>query len=186
MMLKSRSAFAVVTAATLLAGCSGPRVAPNTERDTYLAELYQYGAGGRDLALEVRGNPFTPADKPALDAVVEKALAGIGMLQPPTRPRLSPGPEARSNYRMVVQFMRGATLDGQDLCNNAKAPPMSQGQGEVTAVMAFCVSGRAASQSVGWYAPSGIDDPGLAELLKRLEVELFRPDDTVQGSGTQQ
>ncbi|HVI52734.1 MAG TPA: hypothetical protein VM661_16115 [Candidatus Sulfotelmatobacter sp.] len=186
-MIKTFSSLPMVlVSAALLAGCSLPRVAPNTERGTYLAELYRYGAGDRDLALEVRGNPFAAADKPMLDAMVEKAVGHAGILQPPTRPRLSPDASAVSNYRMIVEFSPNNGVVGQDLCDGAKVAPFaSPGDkpGEVAVVMAFCVSGRAASQAQGWYSPNGIDDPDLSGLLKRMEVELFRPDDTLQGSG---
>jgi len=183
-MFKPLCIVSVALAAGLLAGCSLPRTAPNTERGHYLAEIYRYGAGDRDLALEVRGNPFAAADKPALDAAVEKAAANAGILQPPTRPRLAPDATAMPNYRMIVQFSRGGILDAQDLCDGRPdAKGNAQGEGEVSVVMAFCVSGRADSQASGWFTPTGVTDPALTEIIRRMEVELFRPDDGLQGSG---
>lgn len=172
-----------VTLAVLLTACSAARIAPDTGRTTYLSEVYQYGAGDRDLRLEVRGNPFAAADKPALDAVVERELSQKGMLQPPTRPRLHPDASAMPNYSLVVQFSRSGLLDAQDLCDG-KADKPGAANAEVTVVMAFCVSGRAASQATGWLSPSGLDDPDLAQILRAMTLELFRPDDTLQGSGT--
>jgi len=166
----------------LLAACSGPRVAPNTGRTTFLEGFYQYGAGGRDLALEVRGNPFAPADKPALDALVESAADQSGILRPPTRPRLQPGDSAKPNYKLVVQFSRGGLLLAQDLCDG-RPDAAGNHDSEVTVVMAFCVSGRAVSDATGWISPTSLNDPDLPLLIKRMELELFRPDNSLDGSG---
>lgn len=171
-----------LVAVGLLSACSGPRVAPNTDRTTFLAGFYQYGAGGRDLALEVRGNPFAPADKPALDAMVESAADQSGILRPPTHPRLQPGNSAKSNYKLVVQFSRGDLLLAQDLCDGRTDKPGNPAN-EVTVVMAFCVSGRAVSDATGWISPSSVSDPDLPILIKRMELELFRPDNSLDGSG---
>jgi hypothetical protein len=181
-MRKSALSLCLV-AVGLLSACSGPRIAPNTGRTTYLSEFYQYGAGGRDLALEVRGNPFDAVDKPVLDALVEKAANGSGILQPPTRPRLQPDASAMANYKLVVQFSRSGGVSGQGLCDGYPDKPGNPGT-EVTVTMAFCVSGRAASEATGWISPTSITDPDLPQLIKGMELELFRPDDTVQGSGS--
>lgn len=166
----------------LLSACSGPRIAPNTGRTMFLSSFYQYGAGGRDLALEVRGNPFAPADKPALDALVESVANKIGILQPPTRPRLQPGDSAMPGYKLIVQFSRSGGSTPQGLCDGLADRPGNL-ENEVTVVMAFCVSGRAASEATGWISPTSISDPGLPFLIKGMELELFRPDNSLDGSG---
>jgi hypothetical protein len=171
-----------LVAVGLLSACSGPRIAPNTGRTTYLSELYQYGAGDRDLALEVRGNPFAPADKPALDALIERAADQSGILRPPTHPRLQPGDSAMSNYRLVVLFSRSGGVTGQGLCDGYPDKPGNPSN-EVTVTMAFCISGRAASEATGWISPSSISDPDLPLLIKQMELELFRPDNSLDGSG---
>ena len=176
-----KSALLLSLAAVSLAACAGPRVAPNTDRTTYLSEMYQYGAGGRQLKLQVLGNPFADSPKSALEALVENSSDSAGLLQPPTHPRLQPDDSAKPNYRLMVQFDRQGGNTPQGLCDGQGSDKASPGPGDITVVMAFCVSGKAFSGATGWIDATSLQDPGIPELIRRMELELFHPDDSIQG-----
>lgn len=174
--------FCLGVAGLVLTACSAPRVEVNIERTTYLTGYYQYGAGDRDLALTVRGNPFPQIDQVRFDQVVERAAEGGGVLRPATRPRLHPDESARPGYGLVLAFSSAPTYGPQDLCDG-KGGGTGAANGEITVIGAFCVSGRAVSHSAGWVTVADPQDPQFAELIGMVVSQIFRPDAIEQGDG---
>lgn len=174
--------FCLGVVGLVLTACSAPRVEVNTERTTYLTGYYQYGAGDRDLALTVRGNPFPQTDQASLDQVVERAAGDGGILRPATRPRLHPDDSARPGYGLILAFSSAPAYGPQDLCDG-KGGGSGVGNGEVAVIGVFCVSGRAVSHSAGWVTVTDPQDPQFAKLIGMVVSQIFRADDTVQGDG---
>lgn len=176
--------FARLAASTMavvllgLAGCSSPSVVREGSDSRQVEGLYRYGAGDRDLALIVRGNPFDVPQE-TLDAAVEHGLDGGGVLQPPTHPRLAPGPSARKGYSLVVDFS-GIV---QDPCAPSDSVVVPAQRGSVDLEAAFCVSGQAVRRVRGHTVVAGPEAPDFQSLMHQVASELFRPDEYQGGNG---
>jgi hypothetical protein len=169
-----------VVAVLGLAACNGPMVSQQSSRTIPITALYSYGAGDRDLALVVRGNPFTEPQA-TLDQAVERGVAPGGILQPPTHPRLAPQ-DARPGYQLVLVFQGAPTVDGAQACAGAPGGLGRSGD-NLTVVAAFCVSGRAVSEATGRVVAANAEDPQFTALMQAMASEIFRPDEFQGGNG---
>ncbi|HLN24269.1 MAG TPA: hypothetical protein VK558_09825 [Patescibacteria group bacterium] len=169
-----------------LAACSGPVVSQPGSAFNQIDSIYNYGAGGRDLRLTVRGNPFPmPAD---VFAHVVEADVQVGLLRQPTHPTLTPGPTAKDNYELVFVFSPALTLRGDDLCKGrgdqaAEAAPVAGGTVTVRAIAAFCVAGRAETEIVGETQAEESGDVRFSGMMRQMMLSLFRPDVRDNGHG---
>lgn len=166
-----------------LGGCSLPRVVDESMGQNMPIEgLYAYGAGGRDLKLDVSGQPFAMPEADFQQAV-ERNLGSITSLQPPTYPKLHPGDSARPGYTLVLAFQPAADSGGsQNLCGTNP-----KGTAEITTEVridaAFCVSGRAYRFATGWVRANGPDDPAFKSLLTQIGLTLFHSDAPLSPGG---
>lgn len=173
-----------VAATMLLAGCGTPSVVeawPNPQSN--IASIYDYGAGGRDLRLIVRGNPL-PMPDDAFNRMIETDVQGPLMRQP-THPTLTPGASAQPNYALIFDFSSSPRPTPDQICQypgNAPAGQVASG-GDVHVVGAFCVSGRAYSGAMGRAGADGAAQ--VSQLMPQMMMALFRPDlrDNPGGSG---
>lgn len=162
----------------MLAGCAGPSVVQTSDDpQAMISSYYDYGAGGRDLRLEVRGDPFVGPARSFVQRV--EAEANLQSLRQPTHVTATPGPTAMGNFSVVLAFSQAGWVDGELLCHGG-GRQVDQG-GRVRLVAAFCVSGRALTVAEGEVAAEGPEDPRFAELIRQVMLALFRPDLTPGG-----
>jgi len=170
-----------VAACLLLAACSGPTLYQPGPSSRQIDALYTYGAAERDLKLEVQGNGFPGQMSGAAFAMrVESGVQGP-VFRAPTHPTLTPNDSARSGYRLVFLFNPSPLMMGQSLCDG-HADQVAAVPGEVKAVAAFCVSGRAETEIAAQTQAAGPDDPAFGQMLNLMMQALFRPDEKT-GSG---
>lgn len=166
-----------------LGGCSLPQVVDESMgQNTLIEGLYAYGAGGRDLKLDVSGLPFAMPEA-AFQEAVERNLGSITSLQPPTYPKLKPGDSARPGYSLVLAFQPAADSGGsQNLCGTGP-----KGTTEITTEVrvdaAFCVSNRAYRFATGRVPANGPDDPAFKSLLTQIGMTLFHSDASLSPGG---
>src|SRR3546814_5095596 len=84
----------------------------------YSASTFNYAAGGRDLKVEVLGNP-TELDQQTFAQAVVDAMQGHNPGQP-THLTLTPGEPGRSLHRVVVAFDPTVPVSVFELCRGPK------------------------------------------------------------------
>lgn len=131
-----------------------------------------YGAAGRDLRIDVLGNPFTSAAGDLGQAVatgMQKANVGPG-----TRFAVLPGSSAMPDFRVVVTFDR--TVNAADLCAltaaSRRSATIGGGGGEITATL--CDKEKPITSTSGSLVGiAAASDPAFGDLLKFMALDLF-------------
>ena len=164
-----------------LAACAdGPSTYSWSDYKNKIDAFYSNGVGGRDLLLIVDGDPFSVPDD-AFAHKVEASLANAPISREPTRPLLSPNDTANTRYWVVYVFNPPTDLFGNDICQRGTSGARSKGfgpsrAGVVEAVAAFCVEGRALTETAGHTSADGPDDPRFTKLTRLMVADLFRTD----------
>jgi hypothetical protein len=182
---RARTRFGWALLGAVLAGCAatGDTITHSERYPAYTGAVMGYAAGGRDLRVDIKGNPTTAAQGDVDHAVLGAMQAAYGGNTHFTK---TPDERARENFRVVLLFDAPANSNGHALCaDDARAtPPGPQGRLRIQA--AFCQRQTVLSEVVG-EAPAiaGPADPALARLVGRLTLALLpaeRPGEP-QGSG---
>ncbi|HVI50433.1 MAG TPA: hypothetical protein VM661_04415 [Candidatus Sulfotelmatobacter sp.] len=160
----------------LLGGCSGPLTYSPGSRSVQISALYGYGAADRDLKLEVQGNAFAGQMSGTDFAHKVEAALQSPIMRPATHLTLAPNDTAKSNYRVVFLFNPANVMGGQNLCDG-RADQQPAPAGEVRAVAAFCVAGRAVTEITGRTQVVGPNDERFLQLMAIMKNELFREDE---------
>lgn len=158
-----------------LAGCS--RVTYNAMiSPAYRPYVYGYGAGRRDLATVIRGNPFDLAQEQFEARLLDKLNSRPTMLQP-THFTATPGPSARPEFKAVFLINAEIRLANRICRNPDAAPPADLGTTiRITAV--FCrYRGFLTTVTGEVQGVEQIDDPRFDALLTELVILLFPPTD---------
>ena len=97
-------AFVLLTSAVVTIACDYNHRRSYVE-PTYRPQLFNYAAGGRDLTVEAIGNPFAGRgiDDQEFPDLVTMLMQGRNLGQT-THFTTTPGPTARSSYKVVVVF----------------------------------------------------------------------------------
>lgn len=150
--------------------------APQAQR-TYIAPRYEptlfgYAAGGRDLQVEVIGNP-TPLARADFAQKVVDAMQGQKFGQQ-TNLTLTPGPSARPRYRAVLAFNPVDPVGAFDLCRGEAPATMPAGDQPLQVRAAFC-EGTGTLTSVRGEAPAdtSVDDPAFRTLMASVTRQLL-------------
>lgn len=172
----SVSVPSLLLASLALAGCAGPMTYGAGSQSTRISALYGYGAADRDLKLIVQGNAF-PGQVSSADFghQVEAALQSP-INRAPTHLTQTPDDSAKDNYKVVFLFNPSELMGGQNLCDG-RADQAQAAVGEVRALAAFCVAGRAVTEISGRTAVSGPKDERFAHLMSQMKEALFRADE---------
>lgn len=173
-MFMSDIAVLAVLALTALGGCGGAGVIDYVRLEPgYQPQQFGYAAGGRDLKVDVQGNPFAiPQDEFA--ALVTNAMQGAHFGQP-TNFTSSPGDSARADYRVRLLFNGAGT--GRIVC--AGEPAMidpSPNRGDVRLLAAFCHNQDPLSYLTAHV--SGLQDahdPAFRDFVRQVTSNLFPP-----------
>lgn len=139
----------------------------------YRPSTFNYAAGGRDLAVEVLGNP-TDLEPARFAAAVVAAMQGHNAGQP-THLTLTPGPTARPLYRVVVAFNPAASVGRYDLCRD----PIDTGPtaDRIVVRAAFCQGAQALTFVRGrGPADMTVDSAVFRRLMAGLARELLPRD----------
>jgi hypothetical protein len=175
----ARLAFLVLAA--LLGACApGPTVRPNagpTLGGFNYAPQYDFSefwaaTDGQTFRVIVAGNPF-----PALPIAEMKARLLPVLQANKPRPPLTftydaPAEEPRPDYRLVLVFDPANDLGSGAVCNGVtRLRPGTPGVVYVYGV--YCRNDLALSETMGWTAATGPDDPRLGQLFAQLFLVLF-------------
>ena len=142
---------------------------------TYRPALFNYAAGGRDLAVQTVGNPFVEAgiDDQAFAALVTDAMQGRNLGQP-TRFTTAPGESARPQYKVVIAFDPVEPASYRALCDGAvDSGPTGE---RIRVKAAFCQGGRSTGQRVltGVRADMVADAGPRSEAFDRMMAGVTR------------
>lgn len=142
----------------------------------YGAGQFAYAGAGRDLRVDVVGNPFD-GDPAAFGRAVTDAMQGRHF-GPATHFTTTPGGDARSAYRVVMLFDPPLSLNPMRLCDDPPSTlPTQAGQGRLFVFAAFCRGSKALTSVKGGIAgAAGPDDPAFRDLVGRVTHALFPPD----------
>jgi hypothetical protein len=169
-------AFLATLALSGLGGCSGTGVIDYVHLEPgYRSQQFAYAAGGRDLAVDIQGNPFA-MPKEEFDATVTAAMQGAHFGQP-TNFTTSPGDSAREGYRVRLLFNGPGASSGRIVC--AGEPAIigpSPESGTVRLLAAFCGGDYPLSYLSAHV--SGIQDahdPAFRAFMRQVTTNLFPP-----------
>lgn len=174
--MRTTGLFLVIMLAT--AGCASGsvRLTHQDINPMYGAGQFAYAGAGRDLRVDVVGNPFG-GDAASFGRAVTNAMQGQHF-GPATNFTTSPGGDARDAYRVVMLFDPPASFNPMQLCDESpSALPTQPRQDGISAFAAFCRGSKALSSVKGDVAAaSGPDDPAFRALVGRVTHALFPPD----------
>lgn len=178
-MLQHTSLKSVSLAALLmLAACAPGNVSLSHVHvdGVYGAGEFSYAGAGRDLRVDVAGNPFG-GDQAAFGRKVTDSMQGRHW-GPRTNFTTTPGPDARDAYRVVMLFEPPGSLNGAGLCEIApSALPTEPGQDGLSLFGAFCRGEKVMTRIKGRVSgAAGPDDPVLRELVGQVTTGLFPPE----------
>ncbi|MSO76811.1 MAG: hypothetical protein EXQ87_07850 [Alphaproteobacteria bacterium] len=168
----------------VLAGCAatGGDLTHSERYPAYTGSVMRYAAGGRDLVVDIRGNPTAAPEAEFGGAVLRAMQATYGG---DTRFTATPDNRARLNFRVILLFGAPADSNGRALCAGdpvGAAPPGNR----LRLQAAFCQRHTVLSEVVGEAsAIAGSADPALTRLVERVTLALLpteRPGEP-QGSG---
>ncbi len=135
-----------------------------------------YAGAGRDLLVEIYGNPFD-GDTGAFAGAVTDAMQGRNWGQRMNF-TTTPGPDARTLYKVVLLFGPPIDLMALKLCSEpaeALAAKPTPGEG-ISVLAAFCRSDKSLTEIKGTIESApGHDDPAFAELVGQVTQGLFPP-----------
>jgi len=171
-------AAGVLLATLTIAACApgNVRLTHQYVNPMYGAGQFAYAGAGRDLRVDVAGNPFG-GDAQAFGHAVTDAMQGQHF-GPATNFTTSPDQAARSAYRVVMLFDPPRSFNPMQLCDGtASALPTQAGQDGVSVFGAFCRGNYSLSSAKGRVAAAaGPDDPAFRQLVGRVTHALFPPD----------
>lgn len=143
--------------------------------------VFIYAAANSDLKVEVIGNPFTVA-KSVTDKAVTDAMQGsdFGINANFTT---KPGPNAATNYRIVVMFNPPRHLSEGRLCGDISDLKSGKKEGWQTVLMAFC----AGDQPESWISAnaSPFEGPGgdhFNTVIGNMAWRLIPNDDSIHSN----
>lgn len=176
-------AMAAVVGLVTLAGCAGQSRIYNTMiSSAYRPYLYGYGAGRRDLTTLILGNPFD-IDQAQLDSKVVAMLNESPTFLQPTNFTTTPGPSARPDFKAVILFNRAIVLPNQ-VCRAPDRVPVADLGATLRLSATFCHGGYLSTVTGELQDVTGIDDPRLRDLIRKMVPLLFPPiDPTRQDDG---
>ncbi len=174
-MLLKRLALAALLP---LAACATGGVSlSHQEVDTaYSPGEFAYAGAGRDLRVDVVGNPFG-GDRAAFAAAVTDAMQGRHWGQR-TNFTTTPGETARPKYRVLMLFDPPVSLNAMRLCpEQPSALPTVAAGDEVVLFAAFCRDGKSLTSIKGRVSGvAGARDPIFRELVGGVTNGLFPPE----------
>lgn len=177
----SRPRPLLVTLAVLMLAACGTSSYRNYISPVYTGSTFNYAAGGRDLKVEVYGNPSNLDQQSFAQAVVD-AMQGHNPGQP-THLTLFPGPSARPLYRVVIAFDPARPVNVSDLCQGPVETAQTTAK---TQIRASLCQGGGALTSVRGEMPAGTtpDSPEFQSLMAAVARQLMpreNPDDPRDG-----
>lgn len=142
---------------------------------TYRPHVFNYAAGGRDLAVETVGNPFAgrSIDDQAIGELVTMLMQGRNRGQA-TNFTVTPGPTARPQYKVVIVFDPVEPAPYRALCEGeARSGPTEE---TIRVRAAFCQGGRSSGQRVltGVRANVVADATPESEAFQRMMAGITR------------
>lgn len=165
-------------AVLLLASCTGQSGVSVSRIDIgslYGPGLVQWVGGGRDLPVEVTGNP-TELAKAEWDRTVSDALNASGWL---SRTHLTSEPDGsqRGNFHVAVMFDAPTDIDDRSLCLGAVDPELLVPvDGRSHIAMAFCNEDTAVSSAHAQTAAIVASNaPQIQAAMSQLLRQVFPP-----------
>lgn len=145
---------------------------------TYRPTLFNYAAGGRDLAVETIGNPFAGrgVDDQEFPEIVTTSMQGRNWGQP-TNFTTTPGATARPAYKVVIVFNPIEPATYRSVCEGDVRPGPTEEKLRVKAV--FCQGGRSSGQRVltgvraDVIAEAGPDSVAFRKMMSGVTRDLF-------------
>lgn len=135
---------------------------------------FSYIAGGRDLATAVFGNPFGGDDGAFARGVA--ATFSARNTRETTNFTTTPGPSARSSYRLVAMFNPQPTLTGIGLCRAPETAILVATRRPITMQLALCNGDLDLASLRGRLAGAdSADDPHFQGFLAQGLVLLQQP-----------
>ena len=160
----------------MLAGCAGDsKIYNEMISSAYRPYLYGYGAGRRDLTTIIVGNPFD-IDQEQLDARLVTMLNESPTFLQPTNFTTTPGPSARREFEAVILLNRAIVLPNQ-VCRGPDRVPVADLGPTLRVSATFCRGGYLSTVTGELRDVTGIDDPRLRTLIRRMVPLLFPPID---------
>ncbi len=178
-MLQHTSLKSVSLAALLMLAACAPgnvRLSHLHIDGVYSASEFAYAGAGRDLRVDVAGNPFG-GDRAAFERAVTDAMQGRHW-GPLANFTTTPGPDAREAYRVVMLFEPPRSFNGARLCDIAPSELRSESdQGSLSLFGAFCRGDKTMTRVMGRISgAAGPDDPAFRELVGQVTTGLFPPE----------
>lgn len=174
-------AVAALLAAAVLSACvtgqvgsqaAGPALGGYNYAPQYDFSEFWAATDGKTFRVIVAGNPF-----PALPIGEVKARLLPVMQANKPRPALTftyaqPAEEPHPDYRLVLVFDPANDLGSGSVCNGVtRFRPATPGRVYVYGV--YCRNDLALSETMGWTAATGPDDPRLGALFAQFFLVLF-------------
>lgn len=166
----------------LVSACGGNvRLTQQEVSPVYKAGEFAYAGAGRDLKVEVIGNPFG-GDPAAFGKTVTDYMQG-NHWGPRTNFTTTPGASARESYRVVMLFNPPRTLVGMRLCREeASSLPSESGREEIVVFAAFCRRNESLTEIKGRIdGATGPGDPIFGDLVAQATNALFPPKRRFEG-----
>ena len=145
---------------------------------TYRPSLFNYAAGGRDLAVQTVGNPYAEqglGNQDFPDFIVA-SMQGHNLGQP-TNFTTTPGDSARDHYKVVVAFNPVEPATYRSLCEgDVESGPTEE---KVRVKAAFCQGGRSSGQRVltgvraNVVAEAGPNSEAFQRMMAGVTRDLF-------------
>jgi len=151
---------AAVLLSQVLANCSGvPRTSGQEIQGTDPYSFIVYGVEGRDLRLEVSGNPFPESADEVADVLA--AQMQVARVSPGTHITPHPGPSAMDGVRVVLSLSGAARRQAGD-------------EGAISVEASFIFKDKVLTRAAGWVAGvDGVNDPRVAIMMKHVALDLF-------------
>jgi hypothetical protein len=152
----------ILLLALLIAACtSGTQVGRPDIGTLYTPALLQWLGAGRDVRVDVIGNP-TSAPTSAWEQAVTDRLNATGWL-PSARFTTNPGMNSRGNFHLAVAFDVPPTATAADACGRAIEPGRLASQGgRSILLMALCNGAREVNSVRAW--TDAITQPDAPQL----------------------
>jgi hypothetical protein len=169
-------AVATVVGVVALSGCAGEsRIYNEMISSAYRSYLYGYGAGRRDLNTIILGNPFD-IDQQELDSRLVTMLNESPTFLQPTNFTTTPGPSARQEFKAVILLNRSIVLPNE-ICRAPDRVPVAELGATLRVSATFCRGGYLSTVTGELQDVTGIDDPRLRTLIRKMVPLLFPPID---------
>jgi len=159
--------------ALLLGACSSSRVVSDNVSTAYSPLEFSAGAGGRDLATEIYGNPFN-MDQASFDRAVTDLMQNKHF-GPPTHFTTTPNDSANRRYKVVMVFNPVENIISSQVCGGGPIPTSVEPGQPVRLQAAFCRGGALTSTN-GWApAVASPQDPAFRSLIEDTTFEFPDP-----------